>query len=89
MTTDFAVQIVRDAFLTAFWIAAPLLLIGFVAGIVMSLIQIVTSIQDSAFSAIPRLVAFLGGLVMLMPWMLSRMMSYTISICGDLARYAR
>ena len=89
MTSDFVVSIIRDMFMTAFWISAPLLLIGFVAGIAMSLIQIVTSIQDSAFSAIPRLVAFLGALVLLMPWMLSRMMSYTTLIFGDLARYAR
>jgi flagellar biosynthetic protein FliQ len=76
-------------FMTAFWIAAPLLMIGFVAGIVMSLVQIVTSIQDSSFSAIPRLVAFLAGMIMLMPWMLSRLMSYATGIFGDLAKYAK
>jgi flagellar biosynthetic protein FliQ len=89
MTSDSVVAIVRQMFITAFWISAPLLLIGFVAGILMSLIQIITSIQDSAFSAIPRLVAFLAGLLLLMPWMLSRMISYTVGILGDLARYAR
>jgi len=75
--------------MTALWVSAPLLLIGFVAAIVMSLIQIVTSIQDSAFSAIPRLIVFLGALLFLMPWMLSRMMTYAIGIFGDLGRYAR
>ena len=89
MTSDSVVAIIREMFITAFWISAPLLLIGFVAGILMSLIQIITSIQDSAFSAIPRLVAFLAGLLLLMPWMLSRMISYTTGILGDLARYAR
>lgn len=88
MTPDSAVSTVRAMFVTTFWIAAPLLLVGFVAGIIMSLIQIVTSIQDSAFSSIPRLIAFLTALLLLMPWMLSRMMSYTISILGDLGRYA-
>jgi flagellar biosynthetic protein FliQ len=76
-------------FMTALWVSAPLLLIGFTAAIVMSLIQIVTSIQDSAFSAIPRLIVFLGALLLLMPWMLSRMMTYAIGIFGDLGRYAR
>jgi flagellar biosynthesis protein FliQ len=88
MTSDSAVAIVREMFVTTLWVSAPLLLIGFVSGIVMSLIQIVTSIQDSAFSSIPRLVVFLTALLFLMPWMLSRMMSYTISILGDLGRYA-
>ena len=89
MTPDSVVQIVREMLLAAFWISAPVLAIGFVVGIIVSLLQIVTSIQDSAFSAIPRLVAFLGGFILLMPWMLSKMMTYTIGIFGDLGRYAR
>lgn len=89
MTPETVVQIVRQALMTTFWLAAPLLVIGFIAGIAISLVQIATSMQDSAFSTIPRLAAFLAGLLFLMPWMLQRMMSYTISILGDLGRYAR
>ena len=89
MTPDAAAHIVGQMFLTAFWIAAPLLAIGFVAGILISLVQIVTSIQDTAFNSIPRLVAFLGGCLLLMPWMVHKSMGYTIGILGDLGRYAR
>ncbi len=89
MTPDSAVQIIRDMFMAAFWLSAPLLAIGFVVGIVVSLIQIVTSIQDSGFNAIPRLLAFLFGLILLMPWMLNKLMSYTTGILGDLGRYAK
>jgi flagellar biosynthesis protein FliQ len=89
MTPESVVEIMRHALLTALWVAAPLLLIGFVAGIVMSLVQIVTSIQDSAFNTIPRLVAFLAGLFLFMPWMLSKLTSYTVSMLGNLGRYAR
>ena len=89
MTPDSVAQLVREMFLTAFWLAAPLLAIGFAAGIVMSLIQIVTSIQDSAFNAVPRLLAFLCGLLMLMPWMMQKSMVYAISLLGELSRYGR
>jgi len=89
MTPDSVVQIVRDALMTTFWLAAPLLAIGFIAALVISLVQIATSMQDNAFSTIPRLIAFLVGLLLLMPWMLSRMMSYTSGIMGNLSRYAR
>lgn len=89
MTTDFAVQIFRQSMFTAFWVAAPLLLVGFVAGVAMSLVQIVTSIQDSAFSTVPRLAVFAVGLILAMPWILAKMMAYTTSILGDLSRYAR
>ena len=89
MTPETVVQIVRQTLMTAFWLAAPLLAVGFIAGIVISLVQIATSMQDNAFSTIPRLVAFLVGLLLLMPWMLQRTMSYTTGLFGDLGRYAR
>jgi flagellar biosynthetic protein FliQ len=89
MTPEFAVQIIREMFMTAFWLSAPLLAVGFVVGIVISLVQIVTSIQDSAFNAIPRLVAFLIAALFTMPWMLRHMTTYTIGILGNLGRYAK
>ena len=89
MTPETVVQIIRQALMTTFWLAAPLLAIGFIAGLVISLVQIATSMQDNAFSTIPRLLAFLAGLLFLLPWMLHRMMGYTITLFGDLARYAR
>jgi flagellar biosynthetic protein FliQ len=89
MTPEFVVEIVRQALMMTLWLGAPLLMIGFLAGIVISLIQIVTSIQDTGFSTIPRLVAFLFGMVLLMPWMLQKITGYTILILGDLGRYAR
>jgi flagellar biosynthetic protein FliQ len=89
MTSDFVVQILRSALLTTMWLSAPLLLIGFAAGIVISLVQIVTSIQDTAFSTIPRLAVFLVSTLLLMPWMLKKMVAYTIAVMGDLGRYAQ
>jgi flagellar biosynthesis protein FliQ len=89
MTPEFAVEIIKQALITAVWVAAPLLLIGFVIGIVMNVVQIATSMQDSAFSTAPRLAAFLIGFVLLLPWMLNRMMAYTTSLLGDLGRYAK
>ncbi len=88
MTPESAVQIIRDALMVTFWLGAPLLAIGFAAGIAVSLVQIATSMQDNAFSTIPRLVAFLTGLVLLMPWMLARLTTYTTTLLGDLSRYA-
>jgi len=73
--------------MTAFWLALPLLAVGFVAGILISLIQIVTSIQDTAFNAIPRLIAFsaLHSGCLDAP----QMTAYTVGILGDLSRYGR
>lgn len=89
MTPESVAHIVGQMFMAAFWTCAPLLAIGFATGILISLIQIVTSIQDTAFNSIPRLIAFLGGSLLLMPWMIHRSMAYTIDILGNLSRYAR
>jgi flagellar biosynthetic protein FliQ len=89
MTPEFVVQVLREALLTALWLAAPLLLAGFVTGILVSLVQILTSIQDAAFNAVPRLLAFLGAFLLALPWMLHRMTGYAALVFGDLNRYAR
>jgi flagellar biosynthetic protein FliQ len=89
MTPDSVVQIVRETLMLAFWVAAPMLAIGFLVGIVVSLVQIATSMQDTAFSTIPRLIAFLTGILLLLPWMLQKTMAYTAALLGDLGRYAR
>jgi flagellar biosynthetic protein FliQ len=89
MTPDGVVEIIRQTLMLAFWVAAPLLAVGFVVGIVVSLVQIATSMQDTAFNTIPRLLAFLAALLLLLPWMLQKTMAYTVALLGDLGRYAR
>ena len=88
MTSGMAIDLFRQAFLTTFWVSLPILLIGFIVGVIVSLVQIVTSMQDASFGTVPRLAAFLFGLLLLLPWMLGRMMSYTTVLFGDLSRYA-
>jgi flagellar biosynthetic protein FliQ len=88
MNTSAVVDLMRAAFLTTFWLSLPVLAVGFVVGIVVSLAQIVTSIQDQSFSAVPRLTAFLAALLLTMPWMLARLIAYTTTLFGDLGRFA-
>jgi flagellar biosynthetic protein FliQ len=88
MTPDSVVQIIRDTLMAAFWLAAPLLALGFIAGIAVSLVQIATSMQDNAFSTVPRLIVFLAAILFLLPWMLQKTMAFAESILGNLGRYA-
>jgi flagellar biosynthetic protein FliQ len=89
MSQQLAIEVIRQALLAAFWLSLPLLAIGFLAGVLISLLQIVTSVQDPAFGTVPRLAAFLAGLVLLLPWMLMKLGTYTSALLGDLGRYAR
>jgi len=87
MTSGQVVEVLRDALMAAFWMALPLLAIGFVAGILMSLIQVLTSIQDTAFGTVPRLLVSLASILILLPWLVHRSMSYTIDLLANLSRY--
>jgi flagellar biosynthesis protein FliQ len=87
MTPENAIDVIRQALMAAFWLSAPLLVIGFGVGVIMNLIQVATSLQDSAFSTFPRLAAFLGGFILLMPWMLNKLTTYTAAVFADIAKY--
>lgn len=88
MTTDAAIRIVREALMMMFWLSAPFLIAAFVTGVITSLVQIVTSIQDSAFSTVPRLAVFLVVATIALPWVLHRAMEYATDILGNLSQYA-
>lgn len=89
MNSQTTIDIVRQALMMAFWISLPILAVGFVIGIVISLVQIVTSIQDPAFGSFPRLAAFLVGLLVFLPWMLMRLCSYTTQLFSDFGRFTK
>jgi flagellar biosynthetic protein FliQ len=89
MNEQLAIHMMTEALMTAFWICAPLLGVSFILGILINLIQIATSLQDQAFTTIPRLTACLGAILLLMPWMLGHAISFTLALFRDLAQYAR
>lgn len=88
MTPELAVDIFRHTLMETLWLSLPILLIGFVVGIAVSLVQVLTSIQDTSFAAVPRLVAFLLGLLVLLPWMTTKLVTYTTALFGNFSSYA-
>jgi flagellar biosynthesis protein FliQ len=88
MTPEMAVELFRHMLLQTFWLSLPILAIGLVVGVVVSLLQVLTSIQDSSFGAVPKLAAFLFGLLLLLPWMTAKIVSYTSALFSDFGRYA-
>jgi flagellar biosynthetic protein FliQ len=87
MNATAVAELLRQTLMAAFWLSLPLLAIGFLAGIVISLVQIVTSFQDPAFGGVLRLGAFLAGLLVALPWMIARMADFTTLLLRDLGRY--
>jgi flagellar biosynthetic protein FliQ len=71
-----ASDLIRETLTLALIISAPMLAIGLVVGIVISLLQAVTQIQEQTLSIIPKLAAMVGAAVLLMPWIGHRLMEY-------------
>lgn len=88
MTPTSVVDLLRNLFLVTFWLSVPVLTAGFVVGILVSLAQILTSIQDTSFSTVPRLTVFMGALLLAMPWMLTKLITYTVALFGNLAAFS-
>ncbi|MFO1062333.1 MAG: flagellar biosynthesis protein FliQ [Pirellulales bacterium] len=77
MQTQDAVELVRQAVLTATLIGAPLLIVGMIVGLVVSLIQALTQIQDQTLNAVPKMIAMVMALIFCLPWIADRMIEYS------------
>ena len=71
------VQIVRDTLIVVLKIAGPLLLAGMVIGLVISLLQSITSIQDQTLTFVPKVVGIVLCAVFLMPWLVMKLVQFS------------
>ncbi len=88
MTTSMALDLLHGALMNTFWVCLPLLLVGLVVGVLISVGQILTSIQDTSVSTVPRLACFLIAALVWLPWLLHRLMTYTTTLFSDFSRFA-
>ena len=77
MNQDTVVNLATQAMTLAVEVAGPILLVGLVIGLVVSIFQAVTSIQEQSLSFIPKIIALGVLIVVLGPWMLGQMVNYT------------
>lgn len=80
---DMALDLGRDALLTALLVAGPILLIGMIVGLGISLLQTLTQVQDQTFSIVPKITAMLGAAVFFIPWIATRLLDYTRMMFAD------
>ena len=85
-TIEMAVAAGKGALLLSLEIIVPVLAVGLVVGLIMGVLQAVTQIQEQMLSFLPKILAMGGLLVLLLPWILSAVTSYTRSVLGGLAQ---
>lgn len=70
-------DVVRQSLIVTLKIAAPMLLAGIVIGLVISILQSVTSIQDQALSLVPKIVGMIAVAALLLPWIVQRLLDFS------------
>jgi flagellar biosynthesis protein FliQ len=77
MNQDTVVSLATQAMTLAVEVAGPMMLLGLVVGLVVSIFQAVTSIQEQSLSFIPKIIGLAALIVILGPWMLDQIVAYT------------
>ncbi len=80
MTIGFAAGIMRDSIFQILLISAPVLLIGMTVGLIISIFQATTSIQEQTLTFVPKIIAIFLSIVFFGPWMLTSMRQFTLNI---------
>jgi len=80
MNLDQAMDLVRSTLLLALIVSAPMLIIGLLVGVLVSMLQAVTQIQEQTLSFIPKIAAMVGSAILLMPWISHRLLEYSAAI---------
>lgn len=77
MTADFVVGIMTEMIKVTLLVSAPVLIVGLVVGVLISLFQAVTQIQEMTLVFVPKIVAVLVTLVVALPWMINLLLKFT------------
>jgi len=89
MNQEIILKLAKDTLQITLMISGPLLVVSLVVGILVSIVQVVTSIQDMTLSFVPRVIAVFLTFLFVLPWMLSTLLSFTTQLYGHLERFAR
>lgn len=85
MSNDAALALVSEALKLGLLLSAPLLGVILLVGLIVSVIQVVTQVQDQSIAFVPKLIVFVIALVLVSPWMLGRLKSFGIAMFTRLA----
>ncbi len=88
MSIGLAVNILRSGVLQALMMAAPLLLVGMVVGLIISIFQATTSIQEQTLTFVPKIAAILGALMLFGPWIANSMVQFANRILAMIPNMA-
>ena len=80
MNPEFAVELLKSMIYQALVLAAPILLTAMIIGLAVSLFQTVTSIHEQTLTFVPKALAVVGILLLLLPWIVRSMIEFTTTV---------
>ena len=89
MSLGHAVMIFRTGIFQLLIVAAPVLIIGMVTGLIISIFQATTSIQEQTLTFVPKIAAILISLVFFGPWMMQMLIQFTIGVINQIPQMVR
>ena len=89
MTVDDVSMIVQEALFLIIKVAAPVLLVSLVIGLLISIFQTVTSIQEQTLTFVPKILCVFLAIILLGHWMLNSMIDYMVRLWSDFTMYIR
>lgn len=87
MSEEEVIAIAERGIYTVLMVCGPVVLIALAVGLIISIFQATTQIQEQTLAFVPKIVAVLVGLIIFGPWMLTQMLSYANEIFSNLTRY--
>ncbi len=85
MSETFVVSIGKQAVMAALTVAAPVLIISMVVGLLISLFQAVTQIQEQTLTFVPKMIAIIVAFIILGPWMLQTLVQFIQSMFNNIS----
>lgn len=89
MNPEMVLRIAKDTIEVTLYVSLPIMGIGLLVGLIVSLFQAVTQMHEMTLTFVPKIIAVLLGLLFLLPWMMQKMMFYTEQLIIHLPQYAR
>ncbi len=89
MTPEFVVGFARQAIELTLLISLPMLGVGLGVGLIVSIIQAATQIQETTLTFVPKIMAIFAALLFAFPWMMDKILTYTREIFMNLPMYIR
>ena len=89
MTEQYAIDVARTAFTIALEIGGPLLVSSLAVGMLVSVFQAVTQINESTLAFVPKILVVAGALAVLGPWMATTLINYIVGTFNALPELAR